>query len=139
MDLRPAAHAQEGQPEVAFKQRVAEEGLAAHRLPNGDLLVKEGPLVDSSEFGSGQQCGTCPWTDLTIDHLTPDNKITQALKLGDVIAGLGSGPQDEDFTISPDWSKITEYEQDPDDEKGNPRFLVVHNLLPEGFPLRRVW
>jgi hypothetical protein len=104
---------------VAFQQRVAEEGLAVHRLPSGDLLVKEGPLVGHSEFGSGQ-CGTCPWTDLAIYHLTPDDKITEALKLGDVIAGLGSGPQDEDFTISPDWSQVVRYEQEPDDEKGHP-------------------
>jgi hypothetical protein len=82
---------------VAFKRRVAEGGLAAHRLPNGDLLVKDGPLVGYSEFGSGQ-CGGCPWTDLTVYHLTLDNKITEALKLGDVIAGMGQAPQNEDFT-----------------------------------------
>ena len=104
---------------VAFKQRIAEEGLAAHRLPNGDLLVKEGPLVGYSEFGSGQ-CSTCPWTDLTIYHLTSDNKINEALKLGDVIAGLGPGPQAQDFAISPDWSQIAQYDQDSDNEKGNP-------------------
>lgn len=108
-----------GNSRVVFKRRVAEEGLATHTLPNGDLLVKEGPLVGYSEFGAGQ-CGGCPWTDLTVYHLTPDNKITEALKLGDVIADMGQSPQDEDFSISPDWSQIVQYKQEPDDEKGNP-------------------
>lgn len=94
-------------------------GLATHRLPNGDLLVKVGPLVYYSEFGSGQ-CGTCSRTELQIYRLTPDNKIHEVLKLGDVVAGPGESPQDQDFTVSPDWSQITQYDQEQDDEKGNP-------------------
>jgi hypothetical protein len=101
---------------TAFEQRVDAEGLATHRLPNGDLLVKVGPSVSYSEFGSGQ-CGGCPSTDLTIYRLTPDNKIFGALKLGNVISI--QGPQAQDFTVSPDWSQITEYDQEQDDEKGN--------------------
>jgi len=112
------AHKKDNQGTV-FKQRVEAEGLATHRLPNEDLLVKIGPLVSYSEFGSGQ-CGTCPRTELDVYRLTPDNKIYEALKLGDVIAELGPSPQAQDFTVSPDWSQITEYDQEQDDEKGTP-------------------
>ncbi len=94
---------------TAFKQRVDAEGVAGHRLPNGDLLVKDGPSVSYSEFGSGE-CGGCPYTDLTMYRLTPDNKIYEVLKLGDLIAGRGSAPADQDFSISADWSQITEYD-----------------------------
>jgi hypothetical protein len=103
---------------TAFPQRVDAEGLATHRLPNSDLLVKVGPSASYSEFGSGQ-CGGCPYTNLTIYRLTTDNKIYEVLKLGNVIAGTGP-PQDQDFTISADWSQVTEYDQELDDEKGNP-------------------
>jgi hypothetical protein len=114
----PLTHKKDNQ-RTAFKQRVDAEGLATHRVPNGDLLVKDGPSASYSEFGSGQ-CGGFPYTNLIIYRLTPDNKIYEALKLGDIIAGLGSAPQDQDFTVSPDWSQITEYNQEQDDEKGNP-------------------
>jgi hypothetical protein len=102
---------------TAFEQRINAEGLATHRLANGDLLVKTGPSVSYSEFGSGR-CGGCPSTDLTIYRLTPDDKIFAALKLGNVISD--QGPQAQDFTVSPDWSEITEYDQEQDDENGNP-------------------
>jgi hypothetical protein len=108
-----------GNERAAFAQRVDAEGLATHHLPDGDLLVKVGPSASYSEFGSGQ-CGGCPYTNLTIYRLTADNKIYEALKLGDVIAGPGPGPQDQDFTVSPDWSQVNEYDQEQDDDKGNP-------------------
>jgi hypothetical protein len=102
---------------TAFEQRVEAEGLATYRPPNGDLLVKVGPLVYYSEFGSGQ-CGACPRTKLIIYRLTPDNNIFEALKIGDVISD--QGPQAQDFTVSPDWSQIIEYDQKQNDEEGNP-------------------
>jgi len=47
-------------------------------------------------------------------------QIYEALKLGDIISDRESAAQAEDFTVSPDWSQITEYDQEQDDEKGNP-------------------
>jgi hypothetical protein len=115
----PLTHKKDNQM-TAFEQRVGAEGLATHRLPNGDLLVKDGPSVSYSEFGSGE-CGGCPYTDLTIYRLASDNKFYKVLQLGEIISGRGSAPADQDFTVSPDWSQITEYDYylGQDDGKGD--------------------
>ena len=96
---------------------VAEEGLDAHRLPNGDLLIKVGPRVYGSTFGSGQ-CGACPRTELKILRLGSDMKLQEVLALGDMIDNGGGASQD--FTVSPDWSQVVQYDQDNMDDKGNP-------------------
>lgn len=113
----PLTHKKNNQ-RTASEHRVDAEGLATHRLPTGDLLVKDGPSASYSEFGSGE-CGGCPYTDLTIYRLASDHKFYKVLQLGGIIAGRGSSPADQDFAISPDWSQITEYDyyQDASDEK----------------------
>ena len=100
-----------------FGETVAEQGFDARRAENGDLLVKTGPRVYYSEFGTGQ-CGACARTELRIWEITPDMKIFEALGLGDIVdSGTGAS---QDFSVSPDWSQVTEYNQGNMDEEGNP-------------------
>jgi len=94
---------------------ISSDGFETKRLPDGELFLKTGPRVWYSEFGSGQ-CGACPRTDLQIFGLGKDMKIREALRLGDVVDGPNLFSQD--FTISPDWSQITEF-----DLKGNEKDL----------------
>ncbi|MGA9884629.1 MAG: hypothetical protein WBQ34_13005 [Candidatus Acidiferrales bacterium] len=106
-------HTKDGRS-VTFGQRIESDGLAARRLPDGSLLVKSGPYVDTvSQFGAGQ-CGNCSYTDLEIFRITPDDKIDRALKLGNTLMGISPSPIEEDFSISPDWSKITDYQESVD-------------------------
>lgn len=96
-----------GDDSKSFPYKIAKEGLDVRRLEDGHLLIKTGPRVWYSEFGSGQ-CGVCPWTDLRIFDLGPDLSLRPALSLGDMI-----GPPNllsEDFKVSAGWLKITQYE-----------------------------
>jgi hypothetical protein len=96
-----------GQSE-SFPFTISEDGFATKRLADGTLLVKTGPRVWYSEFGSGQ-CGACPWTDLRVFELGKDMKFYGVLSLGDVVGGP-PGLFSQDFTVSSDWSQITEYD-----------------------------
>lgn len=98
---------------TSYPYTISQEGFEIKRLPGGELLVKTGPRVWYSEFGSGQ-CGACPRTDLRIFGLTGDMKIREALRLGDTI----DGPRlfSQDFTVSADWSWITEFELEGNEE-----------------------
>lgn len=97
-----------------FEQQIDRDGLATRRLPNGDLLVKSGPFVDTvSAFGAGQ-CGNCSYTDLEIFRITPEEKIERVLKLGDTLMGMAPYPMEEDFSITPDWSQITDFQESVD-------------------------
>jgi hypothetical protein len=100
---------------VTFDKRIDSDGLATRRLANGDLLVKSGPFVDIvSRFGAGQ-CGNCSFTELEIFRITPDDKLDVALKLGNTLMGMAPFPLEEDFSISPDWSQITDFQESPDE------------------------
>ena len=98
-----------GDQSETFPYTISEDGFETKRLPEGDLLIKTGPRVWYSEFGSGQ-CGACPWTDVRIFDLAPTMKLYQTLALGDVISAPALLSQD--FTVSPDWKQITEYNQE---------------------------
>jgi hypothetical protein len=88
---------------------VSEEGFDARRLADGKVLIKEGPEVWYSEFGSGQ-CGACPRIRLKIQSLDANLNLISLLDLEDRIGG-GSEPSSGDFTVSPDWSEIVKYLQ----------------------------
>jgi len=105
-----------GEKLLNFDVDVDEDGFDAHRVPTGDLLIKVGPRVYWSAFGSGQ-CGACPRTDLRILRIGSDLTPREMLRLGGVIDnGLGAS---QDFAVSNDWSRIVEYDQ-KGDEQGNP-------------------
>jgi hypothetical protein len=95
-----------GQSE-SMPDAISENGFETNRLPDGELLIKTGPRVWYSEFGSGQ-CGACPRTDLRVFELGKDMKLYPILSLGDVM----NSPRllSQDFTLSTDWRQITEYE-----------------------------
>jgi hypothetical protein len=98
--------------DATFKQlgtTVGEEGFDAKRMPDGMLLIKSGPRVYGSEFGSGQ-CGACPRVDMRIFAVDKDLRLFEALDLGGIIDN-GTG-QSEDFSLTDDWSKITQFEQE---------------------------
>ena len=89
-----------------FPDVVGEEGLDYKQMPDGRLLIKFGPKIWE---GTGCfQGGGAPSTDLRIFDLGWDMELHPALKLGDTIDGMNLLSQD--FTVSPDWSQVTQYD-----------------------------
>jgi hypothetical protein len=99
-----------------FNAHVDESGFDAHRLPDGDLLIKVGPRAYG--VNSSGQCGACPRTELRILRLSADMKIHEVLQLGGVI-DTGTGVS-QDFTVSPDWLQVAQYDQRGLTELGQP-------------------
>jgi hypothetical protein len=80
------------------------DSLTTRRLANGDLLVKAGPRVFYSYYGSGQ-CGACPRVSLEVYHLDhASGAITAAFSSFDVAE---PDFRDVDIIVAPDWSEIT--------------------------------
>jgi hypothetical protein len=96
---------------------VGEEGFDAKRSSDGTLLVKSGPRVYYSEFGSGQ-CGACPRVDMRLFAVDKTFKVSKALDLSSVVDNADA--RSEDFSLSEDWSKVTRFEQEPANDKGEP-------------------
>lgn len=96
-----------GELKREFTETVAENGFEARRLTDGRLLIKVGPLVYWSEFGSGQ-CGGCPRTELQMLVLDKNLAVVGALDLGDVV---DVPIHAQDFVVSPDWTQVTQYDQ----------------------------
>lgn len=98
-----------------FGSEVPEEGFDARRAPDGNVLIRQGPEVWWSEFGSGQ-CGACPRMQLKILALDSNLNLITLLDLGVTIGGGEVMPWSGDITVSPDWSQVTEYlKAGPDD------------------------
>jgi len=98
-----------------FGSEVSQEGFDARRMTDGNILIKEGPEVWLSEFGSGQ-CGACPRIQLKILALDSNLNLITLLDLGDTIGGGELLPSSGDVTVSPDYSQVVEYLQTgPDD------------------------
>jgi len=97
-----------------YPEKVSKDGFDARRSPDGSLLIKEGPLVWISEFGSGQ-CGACPWTELRILAIDSNENLVTLLNLGSRIGGPPE-PSSGDFSVSRDWSRIVEYDAKENDD-----------------------
>ena len=92
----------------SFPEVISEEGLDYKPMPGGRLLIKVGPKVGTRGYNHGE-CGDAPVTDVRIFDLDKDLDLHTAIALGGVIC---SGPPfSQDFTISSDWSQITEYDK----------------------------
>jgi hypothetical protein len=102
---------------LSFDINVDEDGFDARRLPGGDLLIKIGPRVYGSEFGSGT-CGACPRTELRILRLGADLTPREMLRLGGIVDN-GDGAS-QDFALARDWSRIVQYDEQGFDDQGNP-------------------
>ena len=102
---------------LGFDINVDQDGFDARRLPGGDLLIKVGPRVYYSEFGSGT-CGACPRTELRIVRLGADLRPLQMIRLGGIVDN-GSGVS-QDYGLSRDWSQIVQYDEAGLDDQGNP-------------------
>lgn len=93
----------------------SKDNLEVRNLSTGDVLIKEGPRVWWSYYGSGQ-CGACPRVSLNIFYLNrTGNLLSQAF---DYLGIADPGSSDIDIALSPDWNTInifeskTEYTED---------------------------
>jgi hypothetical protein len=92
--------------------------VTSRRLATGDVLVKAGPRVMSSYFGSGQ-CGACPRVALEVFHLSrATGEITQSLSFFGIAEPENT---DIDVVVSPSWSEITIFEGKTDFDVNPPR------------------
>ena len=80
--------------------------LETRRLEDGDWLVKQGPRVWWTYYGSGQ-CGACPRAGIDLFHVeAATGRVTPALSVVTVAAGDGN---DIEIDLSPDWLGVTVY------------------------------
>jgi hypothetical protein len=92
---------------------VTEYGFDARSSSDSRVLIKVGPRVWNA--GSQVQCGACPRTELRILSIDKNLNLITLLDLENTVGG----PPDlysQDFSISPDWSQITEFDQTGGDD-----------------------
>jgi hypothetical protein len=92
-------------------KNVAEVGFEVKRRLNGQILIKVGPRLSGT--GGMGQCGGCPWSDLSILGIDGDSNLITLLSLRKQIDGDSISSQD--FSISPDWSRVVEYDATGED------------------------
>ncbi len=97
---------------VAYSEKteVPEANVTTKVLPDGSMLIKDGPRSYGSHYGSGQ-CGGCPRVTLSMLYFDPQkNTLTKAFEQG----GMIDEPYDMDMVVSPDWQKIEIYNSQVD-------------------------
>lgn len=104
-----------GETTKRLGETVGEEGFDAKRISDGTLLIKSGPR--SYGINSMGQCGACPRVDMRIFSVDKDFKLSEALNLSGIIDTNG---QSEDFSLTGDWSKVTQFEEEAENDKGEP-------------------
>jgi hypothetical protein len=107
---------------------VSEDGFAARKEPDGTVLIKVGPRVWN--VGSMSQCGACDRTDFKIFALDENLNLITILDLNDVVDSPHLDSQD--FTVSPDWSQVVEYNQTEDPASGDQKWSSVSYCLASG-------
>ena len=93
-------------------------GVHVRREPDGDLLVKSGPRVLWSWYGSGQ-CGACPQVEIGLYHVSAaTGEVTPLFEWMEVAV-----PEESDIevAVSGDWSTVTVYRSSVDPEAAEPR------------------
>ena len=95
----------------------SEEGFDAKRMADGRIMIKEGPEAIKPY---GRQIEGCPSMKLEIWALDSNLNLITLLNLGAFLCGGGSMPSSGDFTVSPDWSQVTEYLQAGPDNATSP-------------------
>jgi hypothetical protein len=99
-----------------FEALLDDPDFQVKRLPDGSLLVKDGPRPSYSEFGSGA-CGSCPHAGLSIHRITPEGKYELAFEYNEMIDG--STLSDADLQVSADWTRISVYQETASDGKAS--------------------
>jgi hypothetical protein len=80
--------------------------LETRQLEDGDWLVKQGPRVWWSYYGSGQ-CGACPRAGIDLFHVeVATGRLTPALSVVTVASGDGN---DIEIDLSDDWLEVAVY------------------------------
>jgi hypothetical protein len=77
-------------------------------MADGRIMIKEGPEAIKPH---GRQIEACPSMKLEIWALDSNLNLITQLNLGAFLCGGGPMPSSGDFTVSPDWSQVTEYLQ----------------------------
>ncbi len=86
-------------------------GFDARAIGDGIVLVRSGPYSTTlSAFGSGM-CGLCTVANLDFYTISQEGKAGKALELNPVLSGMGDEPMGADFSISPDWKTVTEFDR----------------------------
>jgi len=93
-----------------FGLQVDPKTLDVRRLEDGNLLVKSGPRVVWSYYGSGQ-CGACPRVGIDVFHIdTRTGLISPALRVLEVAE---AGIRDVEIEVSEDWQTVTVFRSLP--------------------------
>jgi hypothetical protein len=108
---------------------VTEDGFAARRGADNRTLIKIGPRVWNA--GCNAQCGACPRTELRIFTLDQNFSLITLMDLENVVGNPELYSQD--FSISPDWSHITEYDLGGDDQDPDAWSSITYCLGQEGY------
>jgi hypothetical protein len=90
-----------------YDRQIDEQGLEVRKLPDGVVLVKEGPFHAYSTFGSGQ-CGGCATAHLAIYAIGNDRKLAELLEFSDFVDE--SKLVAEQIEVSPDWNTVSRYQ-----------------------------
>lgn len=77
------------------------------KLPNGDLLIKRGPIEEFSAYGSGQ-CGACPRVSLDFYYVDMQNEAIE--RIYNYYNLVGNEFNDIDIFVSDDWRTVSIYE-----------------------------
>jgi hypothetical protein len=79
-------------------------------LPGSSLLLRNGPRVAHSKFGSGQ-CGACPRAELEIYSIQQPAKDqhANAVNVLSLYELVGNELDDADIQFSKDWSRVEVY------------------------------
>jgi hypothetical protein len=121
----PALSYRKGSDIQNYPYTVLETGFDVKRIPEGDLLIKTGPRVYN--WAGNSQCGACPWTEMKIFDLRSDRKMFGALSLEYQINGNDLASQD--FSISPDWSRVVQFDLVPDGSFEHPSWTSTTYCL----------
>jgi hypothetical protein len=120
--------------EYGSDMEVEADHVEWRELPDGDLLLKEGPRIWYSPFGSGQ-CGACPRVSLELYRIDRESVSVHPMFAyygvdqwsGDPEAGI-------EIEVSDDWQTVTVYQGtfDYDTDPGVARWTAAIHCVPEG-------
>jgi len=98
----------EGDP---FERQVDLRQLETRRLDDGDLMVKSGPRIRWSYYGSGQ-CGACPRVEVAVYRVAAETGVVTTLL--HVLETAEPGARDVEMEVGDDWATVTIYRSETD-------------------------